>query len=183
MIGIKDIIIENYRTITEGYKNIVKKEDKNKTEILQMMEEDSRNTMDIANAFLIVQKQNIYDYIPKSQYDQIMEMKPLEPTPPELDPVPAETLKYKDAPADVQRQIEEQAGLQPSQIAGPPQTPGTIPPVKNKAPENTPGVDSNRDFLNPKGQSQIQRPQSPLGASVDASVGRAANLPFFPNNN
>ena len=59
MIGIKDIIIENYRTITEGYKNIVKKEDKNKTEILQMMEEDSRNTMDIANAFLIVQKQNI----------------------------------------------------------------------------------------------------------------------------
>ena len=132
---------------------------------------------------LIVQKQNIYDYIPKSQYDQIMEMKPLEPTPPELDPVPAETLKYKDAPADVQRQIEEQAGLQPSQIAGPPQTPGTIPPVKNKAPENTPGVDSNRDFLNPKGQSQIQRPQSPLGASVDASVGRAANLPFFPNNN
>jgi hypothetical protein len=59
MIGIKDIIIENYRTITEVHKNIVKKEDKNKTEILQMMEEDSRNTMDIANAFLIVQKQNI----------------------------------------------------------------------------------------------------------------------------
>lgn len=35
---------------------------------------------------------------------------------------PTESLNYKDAPADVQRQIEQQAGLQPSQMQQPSQT-------------------------------------------------------------
>lgn len=35
---------------------------------------------------------------------------------------PSETLNYKDAPADVRRQIEQQAGLQPSQMEDPVET-------------------------------------------------------------
>jgi len=126
--------------------------------------------------FLTIQKQNIFDYIPKKQYDQIMAMKPSEiviPQGPEK--TPEETLNYKDAPADVQRQIEERAGLTPSggnNIS--PQIPGTVP-----APKNTPGVSSDNTGA-AKGANQVPRPQSPMGSAVDASVGRAANLPFFP---
>ena len=34
--------------------------------------------------------------------------------------------------------------------------------------------------LQPQNANEVPRPQSPMGSSVDASVGRAANLPFFP---
>ncbi len=91
---------------------------------------------------------------------------------------PSETLNYKDAPPDVQREIEAQAGLQPSEMAGvPSQTPGTVKPV----PAGTPGT-SDGDVTKPVPVNNVPRPQSPLGSSVDASVGRAANLPFFPSN-
>lgn len=135
------------------------------------------------NQLLKIQKENIYDYIPKQQYDAIIAMEPplTPPAPPERK-APEETLNYKDAPPDVQREIEERAGLTPSRMEGvPSQTPGTVPPVKNKAPENVPGISSETDITRPKGQNQIARPQSPMGASNDASMGRAANLPFFPN--
>jgi len=131
---------------------------------------------------LKIQKQNIYDYIAKKQYDAIMAMEP-SPIPPPSSEEPIDKTKlYKDAPADVQRAIEEQAGLQPSQSNDiPPATPGTIPPVKRQNPmNNIPGVSSNPDATMMKGQNQIARPQSPMGSSVDASIGRAANLPFFP---
>lgn len=126
--------------------------------------------------FLTIQKQNIFNYIPKKIYDQIMSMKPSEVMPKQgPEKTPEETLSYKDAPADVQRQIEERAGLTPSGGNNiPPQAPGTMP-----APKNVPGVSSDNTGA-PKGANQVPRPQSPMGSAVDASVGRAANLPFFP---
>jgi len=128
---------------------------------------------------MIIQKQDIFDYIPKNMYDEIIAAQPVEqPAPP---PAPVETLKYQHAPPDVQRQIEEQAGLSPSQMEGvPSQTPGTVAPNK----ENTPGVSSNKDLITPKGDNQVPRPQSPMGSAVDASMGRAANgqSGFFPGN-
>lgn len=133
---------------------------------------------------LKIQKENIYNYIPKAQYDAIIAMEP-SPIPPPSSEEPIDKTKlYKDAPADVQRAIEEQAGLQPSMsndIA--PSTPGTIPPIKRQNPmNNIPGVSSNPDVTQPKGQNQIARPQPPMGSSVDASMGRAARggSGFFP---
>lgn len=135
---------------------------------------------------LTVQKENIYDYIPKSTYDQIIALQPsqnLPPPPEEPKTTPAETLNYKDAPADVQREIEAQAGLKPSQTDNiPPQTPGTIPSVKrtNPAANNTPGISADKNASRVKTQNQIKTPQPPMGSAVDASVGRVASLPFFP---
>lgn len=129
---------------------------------------------------LNIQRQDIYDYIPKEQYDQIIALQP-SPNLPEPPPIPvktpAETLNYKDAPPDVQREIESQAGLTPSEMEGvPSQTPGTVPPIKN----NTPGMSSNPDPAKPKSQESLPRPQSAMTSAIDASMGRAANLPFFP---
>jgi hypothetical protein len=42
----------------------------------------------------------------------------MQPKPPVPQKTPVETLNYKDAPADIQRQIEAQAGLQPSRMGG-----------------------------------------------------------------
>lgn len=132
---------------------------------------------------LKIQKENIYDYIPKSVYDEIISLTPPElPPAPDQKKTPEETLNYKDAPADVQRQIEERAGLVPSSSDGmPPQTPGTIPPEKRQNPaNNTPGMSADPKTARVKSSNQIPTPQPPMGSAVDASVGRAANLPFFP---
>lgn len=134
---------------------------------------------------LKIQKENIYDYIPKSTYDAIIALQPSENLPPAPSAeVPVDKTKiYKDAPADVQREIEAVAGLQPSQSNElPPQTPGTIPPEKrvNPASQNTPGISADSNASRAKTPNQIPTPQAPMGAAVDASMGRAANLPFFP---
>jgi len=131
--------------------------------------------------FFTIHRMNIYDYIPKEQYDQIISLQPSQnlPEPPPV-PVktPAETLNYKDAPPDVQREIEAQAGLTPSEMEGvPSQTPGTVPPIKNK----TPGVSDNAKPGDPVSMDNVARPQAPMGSAVDASMGRAAfNNGFFP---
>ena len=129
---------------------------------------------------LDIQNQNIYDYIPKQQYDAILAMTPPQNMPP-MGPAktPSETLNYKDAPPDVQREIEKQAGLEPSQMEGvPSQTPGTVPPIK----KGQPGTSDNTDVTKPLANNQVARPQSPMGASFDGSLGRAANSNngFFP---
>lgn len=131
---------------------------------------------------LKIQKENIFDYIPKSVYDQIIALEPSQiPQPSAEEPID-KTKLYKDAPADVQREIEEQAGLDPSQSDMiPPQTPGTIPPEKRENPANqTDGQSDDPNLARPKGPDQIARPQSPMGSANDASMGRAASLPFFP---
>ena len=132
---------------------------------------------------LKIQKENIYDYIPKTNYDAIIALQP--PQNPISDaPAPIDIAKlYKDAPADVQREIEQAAGLQPSVSNDlPPATPGTIPPVKRE----NPAAPSNSDKNAPtrvKTANQLPRPQSPMGAANDASMGRAAaggGSGFFP---
>ncbi len=129
---------------------------------------------------LKVQKENIYDYIPKSIYDQIMALEPSQIPPPSSEAPLDKTKIYKDAPADVQAQIEQEAGLQRASDDIAPATPGTIPPVRRKNPMAETGTSDDPNLARPKSGNQIGRPQSPMGASVDASMGRAANLPFFP---
>lgn len=133
---------------------------------------------------LKVQKENIYDYIPKQTYDEIIALQPSQiPYP----PAPLDRTKiYRYAPADVQREIEESAGLQPSQNDDiPPAPPGTIRPITRTqeppvAPQNA--KDSNPNPAQPKRSNQVPVPQSPMGAAASASVGRAAALPFFPGH-
>jgi len=127
--------------------------------------------------FLDIHKEDIYEFIPKQQYDAIMSMTPPQNMPPSgPEKTPSETLNYKDAPPDVQREIEQQAGLQPSQMEGiPSQTPGTVPPIKH----GQPGTSDNTDATTPKSNDQVKIPQSPMGSAIDASMGRAA-LSAFP---
>lgn len=130
---------------------------------------------------LKVQKENIYDYIPKSMYDAIIALQPPAVPPPSNEQPLDKTKIYKDAPADVQAQIEEEAGLTRASNDMPPQTPGTIPPVKRKNPAAESAMnDDPQGASRVKGPNQIPRPQAPMTAAVDASVGRAGNLPFFP---
>lgn len=130
---------------------------------------------------LKVQKENIYDYIPKATYDQIIGLQPSQIPHPSAEPPLDKTKIYKDAPADVQRQIEEGAGLTPSATNDiPPETPGTIPPLHRKNPAAEAAKNSDPKAARSKGPNQLPRPQSPMGSASDASVGRAANLPFFP---
>ncbi len=119
---------------------------------------------------------NIYDYVPKQVYDAIIALQP----PKNLPPAPVEeSVEYKYAPADVQRQMEEKDGYVPSKGDNiPPQTPGTTPPIKKTG---MPGMSDNPNPGQPKGNNQVPRPQSAVGAGFDASVGRAANSTgFFP---
>ena len=153
--------------------------------IFQLRNNDPEAAASQLRAFerlLSIQKENIYDYIPKSMYDAIISMQPSEIPPPSAEEPIDKTKLYKDAPADVQREIEEQAGLEPSQDnMTAPQTPGTIPPIKRTNPSaGMPGESSDPNLARPKGPEQIARPQSPMGSAVDASMGQAANLPFFP---
>lgn len=149
---------------------------------------------------LDIQNQDIYDFISKANYDEIMAMKPSQAqiqmqqaamaAKPSGKP-PAETLNYKDAPEDVKREIEAQAGLKPSQLGGSVEHTGPVPApdtgIPTAPPPGTgepvvPGQGMSPDGTNPlqpQAPGEVPRPQSPLGAGVDASMGRAANLPIF----
>ncbi len=148
---------------------------------------------------LTIQRQNIFNFISKSDYDEIIAKKPSQSqiamqqaamaAAPSGKP-PAETLNYKDAPEDVKREIEAQAGLKPSQIGGTADMTGPVggnPGPTNFQPgtgnSSIPGQNMAGDGTNPlqpQNANEVSRPQSPMGGAVDASVGRAANLPFFP---
>lgn len=135
---------------------------------------------------LKVQKENIYDYIPKNTYDAIIALQPPQNPVPSPEAPIDKTKIYKDAPSDVQREIEAAAGLKPSQSDSiPPATPGTIPPIKRTNPadpkNHKPGESDDKGAPSRvKTPNQIPTPQSPMGAANDASMGRAARLPFFP---
>lgn len=151
--------------------------------IFQLRNNDPEAAASQLRAFerlLKVQKENIYDYVPKSVYDAIIGLQPSQIPPPSSEAPIDKTKLYKDAPADVQRTIEEQAGLTPSQSNDiPPATPGTIPPVKRENPAAQ-AMSDDPNAARVKSPNQLPTPQSPMGSAVDASVGRAANLPFFP---
>lgn len=124
--------------------------------------------------FLKLQKQNIYDYIPKKIYDDIMAYKPSElMQPPSNEKPPSESLNYKDAPEDIKRQMEEKAGFTPSTEAADPNV-----NVNLSVKKNIPGTTNNAGI--PKGDNQIPKPQSPIKSAFDGSIGRAANMDFFP---
>jgi len=169
---------------------------------------------------LNIQKQDIFDFISRDDYDGIMNRQPSAYPPPIPMKTPAETINYKDAPPDVQREIESQAGLTPSKLgfikndiketityadASPEAKlemetqaglhPGATaalsqaieesvqqqnPPPGTAVPKqpNTPGMSSNQNNGQPLANNQIARPQSPLGAANDASMGQASNLPM-----
>ncbi len=119
-------------------------------------------------------KEDIYSYMSKNTYDEIISEQPSQAMMAAMqnkgpEKPPSESLNYKDAPEDIRRQIEEQAGLQPSQTGGAPTAPvgsKTTVTSKPKPPVNT---------------GTPARPQSPLGSAVDASLGYAAAMPFTPN--
>jgi hypothetical protein len=152
--------------------------------IFDLRNRDPEAAMVQTNAFermLKIQKENIYDYIPKSIYDQIMALEPSSIPPPSSEAPIDKTKLYKDAPADVQREIEAQAGLEPSASNDlPPATPGTIPPMKRENPAAA-AMSDDPNVSRPKSPNQLPRPQSPMGSANDASVGRAAfSTGFFP---
>lgn len=105
---------------------------------------------------LTIQRQNIYDFISKEDYDAII----------------------AKIPSIVQAQMKE-AQMQMD--------------AKNTAMQTAAGGGTGEDTsmgqqmsadgtspTQPQNPNEVPRPQSPMGGAVDASVGRAANLPFFP---
>jgi hypothetical protein len=196
------------------------------TSIYSMRSADPEAAMSQLGALeqlLEIHKLDIYKFIPKKQYDDIMSLTPTQFAPQPTPKTPKETLNYKDAPPDVQREIEAMAGLTPSKLAinpdresvqemidykdappdvqreieakagldpsklppfTPPATPGTVPPIPHippggptKQPTGRPGISDNKKIMQPKGNNQLPRPQSPIGAALDASVGRVSVLP------
>lgn len=137
---------------------------------------------------LDIQGQDIYKFISKQDYDAIMAKKPSEAqlamqemasqSAPSGKP-PSETLNYKDAPEDVRREIEAQAGLTPSVIGGG-STSAPVAGKKTGAPTGKTMTKDGTDPLHPQNANEVPRPQSRLTSAVDASLGRAANLPYFP---
>lgn len=107
---------------------------------------------------LDIQNGDIFNYISKADYDAIMAQKP----------------------SQVQRQMEQEQmqidarNTAMQQKAGGSGTgTGTQSPGQAMSPDGT-------NPLQPQNQNEVPRPQSTMGASVDASVGRAANGGFFP---
>lgn len=88
--------------------------------------------------FLETQRQSIFDYIPKQQYDEIMEMKPA------MNPMQ-------------QMQQMMQGGGAPGQEM----------------------MKDGQDPTQPQSPQEVPRPQTPLGAAFDASVGRAKESSGF----
>lgn len=121
---------------------------------------------------LTIQKQDIYDYIPKPQYDDIIALKPSEnipQPPPDPSSIPKVSISVKaDAATAAGQAILEETGVAP--------TPQPTPTPDS----STPGISDNPNPGAPIPVGNVARPQGPMTSAVDASVGRAANLPFFP---
>ncbi len=105
---------------------------------------------------LKIQRQNIFDFISKKDYDAIL----------------------ANEPSIVQRQMAEAQMKMDAQntamqsVAGGDGS-GGAPSGQNMSADGT-------SPLQPQNANEVPRPQSPMGGAVDASVGRAANLSFFP---
>ncbi len=105
---------------------------------------------------LTIQRQNIYDFISKADYDAIIAKMPS---------MMQQQMMQQQMAMDAQNTaMQTAAGGGAQEISSPGQQmagDGTNP-------------------LQPQNANEVPRPQSPMGGAVDASVGRAANLPFFP---
>lgn len=107
---------------------------------------------------LEIQNQNIYDYIPKADYDAIIAKQPS-----------AVQMQMQEM-----QMMEQAKGNALNNMVGGGGMEGGMSSGQEMSADGT-------DPLQPQNANEVPRPQSPLGASVDASVGQAANLPFFPN--
>lgn len=139
---------------------------------------------------LEIQREDIYNFISKQDYDAIMSKQPSQSQlmmanalnqgdqpAEEKDPAEIYKVDYKDAPDPIRRQMEAKAGFRPAMAGG-----GTPqkPQVPKKPMARRGNMGDGTSPLQPQNAREVPRPQSPLGASFDASVGRAANVPFFP---
>lgn len=103
---------------------------------------------------LDIQNQDIYDFIPKEEYDAILGKKPS---------IAQQEMQQQQMMANAQNTAMQgmAGGSGEGQMSmGQQMMPGTTNP------------------LQPENQNEVPRPQSPLGSSIDASVGRAANSPY-----
>lgn len=105
--------------------------------------------------FLEVNNKNIYDYIAKIDYDAIINRQPSQ-------------VQMQMKQVEMERAAKETA-------------------MQNAAGGGEQGQSSGQEMTNdgteplqPQNPNEVPRPQSPMGSSNDASVGRAANLPYFP---
>lgn len=145
---------------------------------------------------LDIQNQDIYDFISKKDYDGIMAKEPSQKqiemqqaamqAKPSAKP-PAETLSYKDAPEDVKREIEAQAGLKPSRMGGTVEHTGPVGAPEGVDTQPQPGtgepmapgqnmIGDGTNPLDPQNAQEVPRPQSPMMGAIDASVGRAGAM-------
>lgn len=105
---------------------------------------------------LTIQRQNIYDFISKADYDAIIAKQPS---------IMQQQMMQQKMAMDAQNTAMQT-------IAG-----GGAQDISSSGQEMS--ADGTNP-LQPQNANEVPRPQSPMGGAVDASVGRAANLPFFP---
>ena len=106
---------------------------------------------------LNIQRQNIYDFISKKDYDAIMNQMPS-----------IVQMQMKEAQMAMDAKNTEM-----QTVAGGTGAEGATPMGQEMSGDGT-------EPLAPQNANEVPRPQSPMGGAIDASVGRAANLPFFP---
>jgi hypothetical protein len=106
---------------------------------------------------LDIQGQDVYDYISKADYDAIIAKQP----------------------SSMQQQMQEQQMKMDAKNTAMQSIAGGGASAEGM-PMGQQMMGGNTSPLQPEAPNEVPRPQSPLGAGFDASVGRAANLPFFP---
>jgi hypothetical protein len=107
---------------------------------------------------LDIQNQDIYDYIPKAEYDAIIGKQPSQ-------------MQKQMQEQEMQRKAKEAAMLDMAGGAG----------GGDSLPMGQEMMKGKTDPTQPQNPNEVPRPQSPMGSAVDASVGRAANSTgFFP---
>ena len=137
---------------------------------------------------LVIQKQDIFKYIQKSDYDEIMAKKPSQAQiammqamqKPEEKPISV-SVNAKDTPPEIRDAIYAKAGLVTAPEAAP-AGPGGPGPESGAPDLGAQTFPAGEGPVEPIPGGNVPRPQGPLGASVDASIGRAAKTPFFPSH-
>lgn len=105
---------------------------------------------------LTIQRQNIYDYINKADYDAIINKQP----------------------SIMQQQMMQEKMLMDAQNTAMQTAAGGG--AEGGAPSGQSMTKDGTNPMQPQSPNEIPRPQAPMTAAIDASMGRAADLPFFP---
>ncbi len=105
---------------------------------------------------LTIQRQNIFDFISKADYDAIIAKMPS---------MMQQQMMEQKMQMDAKNTAMQTAAGGGAQDIG---SSGQEMSADGTAP------------LQPQNANEVPRPQSPMGGAIDASMGRAANLPYFP---